>query len=102
MVSRLSTQRLITKRQREGPRDRTHVVTEDFASYRVALEEGADYVEQDLAVTKDGVFACLHDESLEGTFEDVFLGFDWHIAKPVDADDSYGLLRPSKQEISTR
>ena len=28
---------------------------------------GADYVEQDLAVTKDGVLICLHDASLERT-----------------------------------
>ena len=35
---------------------------------------GADFVEQDLAVTKDGVLICLHDASLERTtnVEDVF------------------------------
>jgi glycerophosphoryl diester phosphodiesterase len=45
-----------------------------LASYRLALEQGADYVEQDLAVTKDGVLICLHDESLERTtdVEEVF------------------------------
>jgi len=45
-----------------------------LASYRLALEQRADYVEQDLAVTKDGVLVCLHDESLERTtdVEDVF------------------------------
>jgi len=37
------------------------------AAYRLAIEQGADYVEQDLAVTKDGVLICLHDESLERT-----------------------------------
>lgn len=37
------------------------------ASYRLAIEQGADYVEQDLAVTKDGALICLHDESLERT-----------------------------------
>ena len=44
------------------------------AAYRLALEQGADYVEQDLAVTRDGVLICLHDESLERTtnVEDVF------------------------------
>lgn len=36
-------------------------------AYRLAIEQGADYVEQDLAVTKDGVLVCLHDESLERT-----------------------------------
>lgn len=38
-----------------------------LAAYRLAIEQGADYVEQDLAVTKDGVLVCLHDASLERT-----------------------------------
>ena len=38
-----------------------------LASYRLAIEQGADFVEQDLAVTKDGVLICLHDASLERT-----------------------------------
>jgi len=37
------------------------------AAYRLAIEMGADFVEQDLAVTKDGVLICLHDASLERT-----------------------------------
>jgi glycerophosphoryl diester phosphodiesterase len=45
-----------------------------LAAYRLAIEMGADYVEQDLAVTKDGVLICLHDASLERTtnVEEVF------------------------------
>lgn len=44
------------------------------AAYRLAISQGADYVEQDLAVTKDGVLICLHDETLERTtnIENVF------------------------------
>ena len=38
-----------------------------LTAYRLAIEMGADYVEQDLAVTKDGVLICLHDASLERT-----------------------------------
>src|SRR5687768_12141304 len=38
-----------------------------IASYRLALEQRADFVEQDLAVTKDGVLICLHDPTLERT-----------------------------------
>jgi glycerophosphoryl diester phosphodiesterase len=37
------------------------------AAYELALAQGADYVEQDLGVTKDGVLVCLHDDSLERT-----------------------------------
>lgn len=45
-----------------------------IAAYLLAIEQGADYVEQDLAVTKDGVLICLHDMTLERTtnVEDVF------------------------------
>ncbi len=36
-------------------------------AYTLALEQGADYVEQDLTLTKDGVLVCLHDDTLERT-----------------------------------
>jgi glycerophosphoryl diester phosphodiesterase len=38
-----------------------------LTAYRLAVEQGADYVEQDLAVTRDGILICLHDESLDRT-----------------------------------
>lgn len=38
-----------------------------LAAYRLAMEQGADYVEPDLRLTKDGVFICLHDATLERT-----------------------------------
>jgi glycerophosphoryl diester phosphodiesterase len=43
-------------------------------AYRLAIEQGADYVEQDLQVTKDGALVCLHDLTLERTtnVEDLF------------------------------
>src|SRR5687768_8717976 len=40
-----------------------HTVT----AYRLAMVQGVDYVEPDLAVTKDGVLICLHDDTLERT-----------------------------------
>jgi glycerophosphoryl diester phosphodiesterase len=36
-------------------------------AYRLAIEQGADFVEQDLAVTKDGVLVCIHDLTLDRT-----------------------------------
>ena len=47
-----------------------------LASYRLALEMGADYVEQDLAVTRDGVLICMHDPTLDRTtnVEELFPG----------------------------
>jgi glycerophosphoryl diester phosphodiesterase len=43
-------------------------------AYRLAIEQGADFVEQDLQVTKDGELVCLHDLTLERTtdVEEVF------------------------------
>jgi glycerophosphoryl diester phosphodiesterase len=45
-----------------------------LTAYRLAMDQHADYVEQDLAVTRDGVLVCLHDDSLERTtnVEEVF------------------------------
>lgn len=44
------------------------------AAYRMAIEMKADFVEQDLQLTKDGVLVCLHDTSLERTtnVEEIF------------------------------
>jgi glycerophosphoryl diester phosphodiesterase len=38
-----------------------------LTAYRLAIEQGADYVEQDLAITRDGILICLHDDTLERT-----------------------------------
>jgi glycerophosphoryl diester phosphodiesterase len=36
-------------------------------AYAMAYGQGADYIEPDLVLTKDGVFICLHDIHLEAT-----------------------------------
>jgi len=43
-------------------------------AYRLAMAQKADFVEQDLAVTKDGVLVCIHDLTLDRTtnVEEVF------------------------------
>lgn len=38
-----------------------------LAAYGLAIEQGADFVEQDLQITKDGVLICLHDPELSRT-----------------------------------
>lgn len=38
-----------------------------FAAYDLALEQGADYIEQDLQMTKDRVLVALHDSTLNRT-----------------------------------
>lgn len=36
-------------------------------SYRRAIEQGADYIEPDLVITKDGVLVCRHENEISGT-----------------------------------
>jgi len=38
-----------------------------LAAYTLAMQQHADFVEPDLAVTKDNVLICLHDDTLERT-----------------------------------
>lgn len=38
-----------------------------LSAYRLAVDQGADYVEQDLGVTRDGALICLHDSTLART-----------------------------------
>jgi glycerophosphoryl diester phosphodiesterase len=38
-----------------------------IAAYTLAMQQHADFVEPDLAVTKDDVLICLHDDTLERT-----------------------------------
>jgi glycerophosphoryl diester phosphodiesterase len=40
-----------------------------FASYDLALEQGADYIEIDLQMTADGVLVAMHDKTLNRTAE---------------------------------
>jgi glycerophosphoryl diester phosphodiesterase len=38
-----------------------------LAAYRLAIEQGADFVEPDLVPTKDGVLVCRHENEISGT-----------------------------------
>jgi glycerophosphoryl diester phosphodiesterase len=55
-------------------------------AYRLAIEQRADFVEQDLAVSKDGVLVCIHDLTLERTtdvetaFPDRSVNGKWFVA----------------------
>jgi glycerophosphoryl diester phosphodiesterase len=44
-----------------------HAPEHTIASYDLALAMGADYIEQDLQLTKDGVLVALHDPTLDRT-----------------------------------
>lgn len=38
-----------------------------IASYQRAIEQGADYIEPDLVMTRDGVLVCRHENEISGT-----------------------------------
>ena len=57
---------------------------ETEAAYRWAREMGADYLEADLQVSKDGVILALHDTDLKRT---------------TDIEDVFGERFPEKQRI---
>jgi glycerophosphoryl diester phosphodiesterase len=38
-----------------------------LAAYQLAIEQGADFVEQDIQVTRDGALVCVHDADLSRT-----------------------------------
>jgi len=63
-------------------------------AYRLAIEQGADFVEQDLQITKDGALVCLHDLTLERT-TDVEEVFPDRFRADVSEDQSPG-SRPAK------
>jgi glycerophosphoryl diester phosphodiesterase len=44
-----------------------HAPEHTIAAYDLALDMGADFIEQDLRMTRDGVLVVLHDETLDRT-----------------------------------
>ena len=75
-------------------------------AYRLAIEQGADFVEQDLAVTKDGVLVCIHDLTLDRTtnVEEVFparFSEDTSGTSPY-GDGSSAISRSPRSSSSTR
>ncbi|MET0591793.1 MAG: glycerophosphodiester phosphodiesterase family protein [Polyangiaceae bacterium] len=57
-----TTQAVIGHRGASG-----HAPEHTIASYDLAVQLGADYIEQDVAMTADGVLVCLHDGTLDRT-----------------------------------
>src|SRR5262245_36726479 len=93
-----------------------------FASYDLALEQGADYIEQDLQMTADGVLVVLHDDTLDRTargpaesctgpvsektlaqLQECEVGSWFNEAHPDLADPAYdGLAIPTMEEVLER
>ena len=61
-VARTSSQQIIGHRGASG-----HAPEHTIAAYDLAVTLGADYIEQDLQMTRDGVLVALHDPRLDRT-----------------------------------
>jgi glycerophosphoryl diester phosphodiesterase len=67
-ISSPAQERQGTKKQLVAHRGASAYAPEHtLEAYRLAIEQGVDFVEQDLAVTKDGILVCIHDLTLERT-----------------------------------
>ncbi len=64
-----------------------------MAAYRRALEEGADGVECDVRLTRDGHLVCLHDRTLDRTSTGTGLVSEMTLAQLRELD--YGTWHPS-------
>lgn len=93
-----------------------------FAAYDLAIEQGADYLEQDLQLTADGVLVVLHDPFLDRTargpkgrctgpiaertasdLEACEVGSWFNDANPLVANDAYATERiPTMAEVFDR
>jgi glycerophosphoryl diester phosphodiesterase len=94
-------------------------------SYRVAIEEGADYIEPDLVMTRDGVLIARHENEIGGTTDvaqhpafaarrrtqvidgDAFTGWfteDFTLSeiKTLRARERLGELRPQNRQFDGR
>jgi glycerophosphoryl diester phosphodiesterase len=77
-----------------------HRAEHTLAAYALALEQGADGLECDVRLTRDGHLVCVHDRTVNRTSSgrgvvseltlDAMSGFDygeWHDEPPASADD---------------
>jgi glycerophosphoryl diester phosphodiesterase len=75
LVSVVSAQRPATAKLLIAHRGASGYAPEHtMPAYQLALDQGADFVEPDLAVSKDGRLICLHDDTLDRTtnVEEIF------------------------------
>ena len=61
-----------------------------LAAFRRAIDDGANIVETDLHVTRDGVFVCIHDATLDRTTDGHGAVADLSLAEIKPCSASYG------------
>ena len=77
-----------------------HAPEHTLAAYDLALQMGAEYIEQDVYSTADGVLVCLHDTTLNrtarGPAENLIKAHKLHLAS--DRTSCSKATRPSDRE----
>jgi glycerophosphoryl diester phosphodiesterase len=88
-----------------------HEAEHTLAAYKRAIEDGADAVECDVRLTRDGVLVCVHDRRVDRTssgrgivstleladLDELDFG-SWHSARAADGDPSDPLLTAAWEE----
>ncbi len=72
-----------------------------LASFKQALEDGADILETDLQISKDGHFMCIHDGSLDRTTNGKGLVSDYSLEELKDFSACYGREEFIEEKIPT-
>lgn len=70
-------------------------------SYELALEQGADYIEQDINMTKDGHLICMHDNSVDRTTNGTGKIKDLTLSEIKQLDAGDGQEVPTLDEVIT-
>jgi len=63
-----------------------------LAAYRLAIQQGADFIEPDLVMTRDGVLVCRHENEISGTTDVAMRAefADRRTEKTVDGETATG------------
>jgi len=70
-----------------------------FASYDLAMKLGADYLEQDLQMTSDGVLVVMHDDTLDRTAGQCtgrVIDHSWAEIRECDVGSWFNAARPDR------
>jgi glycerophosphoryl diester phosphodiesterase len=72
-----------------------------MAAFRRAIEDGADIIETDLHLTRDGVFVCIHDSTLERTAGEPGVVSEMSLAEIKRVPVSYGRPEFAGERVPT-
>ena len=76
-----------------------HEPEHTMKSYELAIKMGADYIEQDLQITKDGHLICMHDNSVDRTTNGTGDVIDLTLAEIKRLDAGDGQEVPTLDEV---